>query len=240
MSGAPVRAVTFDYWNTIVRTHADPSAWRLDQWQALLGGAGHDVPTELVRAVFDAEWLEHQAAWQRNEQYTGVRAAQGAVARLGLDLPAGLVDALVEAFQAAGEDVPYELCPGVADALTALAERGVGLGIICDVGFTPSVILRRLLEGFGVLDVFTGWSFSDEVGWYKPAGEIFRHALGYLGEPADACAHIGDLRRTDIAGARAMGMRSIRYAGVNDDDTAGPEADVVVTDYADLLDALGH
>ena len=26
-----------------------------------------------------------------------------------------------------------------------------------------------------------GWSFSDDVGWYKPAPEIFGHALGYLG-----------------------------------------------------------
>ena len=56
---------------------------------------------------------------------------------------------------------------------------------------------------------------------YKPAPEIFEHALAGLGgvDPAEA-AHVGDLRRTDIAGARAMGILALRYRGVNDDEPA--------------------
>ena len=62
--------------------------------------------------------------------------------------------------------------------------------------------------------MFAGWSFSDEVGWYKPAPQMFQHSLDYLGTTASATAHIGDIRRTDVAGANAAGFLAIRYRGV--------------------------
>lgn len=238
MSVPPARAVTFDYWNTLVHTRHDPAQWRIQRWQQLLGAAGHHVPDELVRAVFEAEWAEHDAAWRRNEQYSGTRAARSAADRLGLPLDDRLVEDLVEAFATAGVADAYALCPGVAEVLAELGGRGIRIGIVCDVGFTPSVALRALLDGFGVLQHFAGWSFSDEVGWYKPAPEIFRHALDYLGVAAAECIHVGDLRRTDVAGAAAMGMRTVRYTAVHDDPTDGPEAHHVLDDHGDLLGLL--
>jgi FMN phosphatase YigB (HAD superfamily) len=65
--------------------------------------------------------------------------------------------------------------------------------------------------------------------------------LDGLGSPDPArCAHVGDRRRTDIAGAQALGMRAVRLAAVFDDDPdQGPSGDAVVTSYEDLLPALG-
>jgi FMN phosphatase YigB (HAD superfamily) len=51
-------------------------------------------------------------------------------------------------------------------------------------------------------------------------------------------AHIGDLRRTDIAGARGAGWKSIRYIGFFDDQSDLPEADHVVKAHGDLLELL--
>jgi len=237
MTRVPVRAVTFDYWNTIIRANGDPAGARAQVWTRLLDEAGMPQPPELVRAAFDAEWAEHHAAWHRNDQYTGEMAARGAIERLGLPIGNELAEALVEGFAAAATEL-YTPCPGVIEALHALHDSGIRLGIICDVGFTPSTRLRALLDDLGVLGLFSGWSFSDEVGCYKPAAEIFEHALGYLGTAASDTAHIGDLRRTDIAGARAMGMTALRYTAVNDDDSDGPEGDAVVTDYALLSEIL--
>jgi FMN phosphatase YigB (HAD superfamily) len=87
---------------------------------------------------------------------------------------------------------------------------------------------------------------------------IFADALEGLGgiDPARA-AHVGDLRRTDIVGARAFGMVSVRYRGSNDDvaspgegdrsipsameptETDAHEAEHVMSDHAHLLDVLG-
>ena len=87
---------------------------------------------------------------------------------------------------------------------------------------------------FGLYNHLGSLAFSDEVGVYKPEPEIFRVALAGLGvdNPVGAI-HVGDLRRTDVAGARALGMTTVRFRGVVDDE-GGPEADHVI----DRLDAL--
>ena len=199
---------------------------------------GHDVDEETIRTAFRTVWDEHHSSWLRNEQYLGARAGDAAVDLVGRPVDAATRARLVERFLTAGEEAGFRLCDGVDVALEELRRRGVSLGIICDVGFTPSTGLRRMLAGFGLLEHFQGWSFSDDVGWYKPAPEIFGHALVYLGAPPDAVAHVGDLRRTDVAGARGMGMTSVRYRGANDDDSPGPEGDHVLDDHAALMDAL--
>jgi FMN phosphatase YigB (HAD superfamily) len=238
VTAAPVRAITFDYWNTIVRANGDQAAHRLAAWQELYAAAGHEVDGEAVQRAFWAVWDLHQAAWGRNEQYTGLHAADAAIDLIGISVAAALRADLVDAFVTAGERAGFDLCDGVDVVLPALRERGIALGIVCDVGFTPSTGLRRLLEGFGLLEHFSGWSFSDEVGWYKPAPEIFEHALGYLGVAPEAAAHIGDLRRTDVAGAHRMGMTAVRYRGANDDLGDGPEAEHVLDHHAELWGAL--
>jgi putative hydrolase of the HAD superfamily len=96
------------------------------------------------------------------------------------------------------------------------------------------------LDKHGVLASFDHWSFSDEVGCYKPDPRIFTHALDGLGVAAERTAHVGDLRRTDVAGALAMGMTAVRYTGVFDDDSQPePEGHHVVADHADLPRVLG-
>jgi len=234
----PIAAVTFDYWNTIVRADADQGAHRLRAWTVTYAQAGHAVDEEVLRSAFRRVWDEHQAAWLRNEQYTGERAALAAVEHVGVPVSPVVRDRLVERFLTAGEEAGFHLCDGVDLTLTELHRRGIRLGIVCDVGFTPSTGLRRILERFGILDCFDGWSFSDVVGWYKPAREIFEHALGYLGVAPGQAAHVGDLRRTDVAGARGMGMTAVRYRGAHDDPSEGPEADHVIADHAALLPAL--
>jgi putative hydrolase of the HAD superfamily len=79
------------------------------------------------------------------------------------------------------------------------------------------------------------------VGTYKPDKAIFDHALATLGNPTPRrVAHVGDLRRTDIAGALGMGMIAVRYAGVFDDPPEnGPEATYTVKNYAELPGLLG-
>jgi putative hydrolase of the HAD superfamily len=235
-----LRAVTFDFWNTIVRANAEQGALRVHAWRAELAASGHEVSEDALRTAFATVWSQHETAWYANEQFTGHRAGETALDLLGLSLDSATRRRLVELFVTAGEAADFELCPGVDGALRELSERGIRVGIVCDVGFTPSPALRRILQRFGLLDCFAGWSFSDEVGWYKPASEIFEHALAYLGATPEETAHVGDLRRTDVAGARAMGMTAVRYRGAYDDLSEGPEGDLVVDDHAALSRALAE
>jgi putative hydrolase of the HAD superfamily len=108
---------------------------------------------------------------------------------------------------------------------------------------TPSTALRAILEHNGLLALFDHWSFSDEVGAYKPAAEIFAHAaagLGVADVPPSQLAHVGDLKRTDIAGALGVGWTAIRYTGAFDDaESDGAEATHVVASHLDLPAVLG-
>ena len=237
MTDHALEAVTFDFWNTLV--HEAPGQMadlRKAAWIERLGGAGIAVAVHELDVAMEGSWRRYVDAWHANRQYLAAEAAHDLLADLGLtDLEDDLRDALVVDFTTVGERAELELTPNVADCIRALRSAGLRIGIVCDVGMTPSTILRTHLERHGVLDLFDHWSFSDDVGAYKPDARIFEHALAGLGgiEPSRA-AHVGDIRRTDIAGARAMGMTAVRYRGISDDTDSGPEGHVVLDDHADL------
>ena len=235
-------AVTFDFWNTLV--HEDRGhlrGRRLQAWAGILEEAGFAVEREQLGAVFDDAWQRYVEKWTANEQYRAAEAAEDIVESLGFAVPPSLRQDLIDAFGRAGEDAQLHLTPSVDACLRQLKSAGLRLGIICDVGMTPSTTLRDHLERFGVLDLFDHWSFSDEVGVYKPHPAIFGHALAGLGgvEPGRA-AHVGDIKRTDVAGAKAVGMTAVRYTGISDDEHADqPEGDHVISDHRQLPAVLG-
>jgi putative hydrolase of the HAD superfamily len=235
-------AVTFDYWNTLVweeRGHL--RGLRIDAWTGLLEEAGFACERSLLDAVFDESWARYVEHWTTNQQYQAVSAAEELLERLGFDVPRDVRLQLIESFTTAGEQATLHLTDGIEACLRRLKDAGLRIGIICDVGMTASTILRAHLDKHGLLDVFDHWSFSDEVGHYKPSPVIFEHALAGLGgvDPART-AHVGDIRRTDIAGAKGMGMVAVRYTGISDDDTqTTPEGDIVIAHHDDLAPALG-
>ena len=235
---ATLEAVTFDYWNTLV--HEQPGHLRdrrLGAWLGILDEAGVPVTLDALQDLFARSWQIFSERWVANEPLHAHEAAAMILAELGHELPGALRAELIDAFVRAGDDAELHLVDGVAATLAELDDAGVRIGIICDVGMTPSSSLRAHLDRQGVLHHFDHWSFSDEVGVYKPDRRIFDHAHHGLGQPDPArTAHVGDLRRTDVAGARAVGWVSVRFRGIFDDpDHELPEADHVIDDHRDLL-----
>jgi HAD superfamily hydrolase (TIGR01549 family) len=229
-------AVTFDYWNTLVWEEAGHLAGRRKEaWAGLLEEAGFATERSLLDATFTRSWERYVDHWTSNQQYQAVRAAEEILEHLGFEVPAAVRRRLIEAFTEVGHAAELHLTDNVLECLGTLKEAGLRLGIICDVGMTPSTVLRDVLERAEALALFDHWSFSDEVGHYKPSAVIFGHALAGLGVAAERTVHVGDIRRTDIAGALAMGMTAVRYTGISDDTTQrSPEGHHVVADHAEL------
>jgi putative hydrolase of the HAD superfamily len=237
-----IEAVTFDFWNTLVyELRGELRSRRLEAWSGLLEEAGFALERVQLEAVYDGAWEAYLASWEANEQFQAAEAAEHLIENLGFTVPPDVRVALVEAFGNAGAGVELHLADGVEACLRTLKDAGLKLGIICDVGFTPSSTLRDHLIRHGVLPLFDHWSFSDEVGAYKPSPVIFEHALEGLGNPMpERVAHVGDIRRTDVAGALAMGMVAVRYTGIEDDDSQPePEAHHVIDHHSRLPAALG-
>lgn len=241
-----VRAVTFDFWDTIVAATVGSGdgmrVLQIDRFAATIAEAGHRVPREELVDAFDANWVRFEERWITNSgQYTPAESVDFIAERVGVQLVDGLRADLIDGFRRVGEDVELEAGAGIEEALDALRGAGVRLGIVCDVGLTSSRTLRRRLEELGLLDLFEAWSFSDETGWFKPAAEAFVPALEGLGvdDPA-AAAHVGDSRRTDVAGALALGMVAVRFVGFHDRPPgSGPEAHHVIDDHRSLPGLLG-
>jgi FMN phosphatase YigB (HAD superfamily) len=234
-----IETVTFDFWNTIATL---PSGVMSEARQRAIARACEEneveLEAELLATSLEDVGLHWEQAWAAGRHLHPREGAAMLVRALGVGEAAQ--EAVAEAFLEAGRDVPLQLAPDIGAGLEALQERGVRLGIVCDVGFSGGELLRGLLEREGLLVHFSGWAFSDEVGAYKPSPEIFEAALAALGAPPERALHIGDLRRTDVVGAAAMGMGTVRYRGVHDDPdgAGGIEADHVLDSHLELAELV--
>src|SRR6476646_7312218 len=236
-----ITAVTFDFWNTIARV---PTGAMTEARERAVAAAceSNDVAVEagLLTASLEEVGLSWERSWAQGHHLHPREAAETLVRALGVEGAAR--EMVAEAFLGAGREVELELAPDIGACLAALEERGLGLGIVCDVGFSGGELLRELLAGKGLLGHFSGWAFSDEVGHYKPSPRIFEAALDALGARPGEAAHVGDLRRTDVVGARGVGMRTVRYRGLNDDAAAdgGAEAEFVIDSHRELPDLIAR
>lgn len=241
-----VRAVTFDYWDTIVAAEGGSGSGirrlQINRFASTTTECGQPVSLEELAEAFDANWERFEQRWMDNSgQYTPADSVDFVAGRVGIDLVGDLRDRLIDGFRVVGEAVPLELGAGIEEALSALRAAGIRLGIVCDVGLTSAPTLRLRLEQLGLLGSFDAWAFSDETGWFKPAREAFVPALQGLGvsDPASS-AHIGDNHRTDVAGARGLGMTSVRFTGFHDRPRGHePEAHHVIDDHRKLPGLLG-
>lgn len=243
------QAVTFDCWSTLIK---DVS------WDATLGrrrdalievAIRHEVALDSEKAMelIEGSWQEHMVHWRRGELFGPSGAARWVAGHLGVGVSEteaeGFVGDLAEALSGATREVGTVVVDGAAEAVAAVRGAGIPTALICDTGFTPGTHVREFLDGHGLeLDHYF---FSDEVGAPKPYPPIFKAALEATGADASKAVHIGDLRRTDVAGARAAGMATIRFIGVHDDawvseqERTGPEADAVISHWSELPPLLG-
>jgi HAD superfamily hydrolase (TIGR01549 family) len=94
------------------------------------------------------------------------------------------------------------------DAAPALAElHALGLKLVCVSNWDVSLpeVLARLRLACHFATIVTAAS----VGAAKPDARPFLVALERLGAEAGECVHVGDDPVTDIAGARAAGLRAL-------------------------------
>jgi len=230
-----VKAITFDFWGTLYHG-VSARHLRMRRLIEVLGANGHVFDPGALDAADRVAWNEWDRAWR--EEYRTLSAGEWLPLMLGylaVKLPRPDFQALVEYFDEAvlELDPPLRLVDGAGDAVRRLAQS-YRLGLISDTGLSIGRTLRRFLERDGLTACFACLSFSDETGVSKPHPDAFLRPLACLGaQPAEA-VHIGDLARTDVGGAKAVGMRAVRFAGSNDDADRSIEPDAIVSTYAEF------
>ena len=86
-----------------------------------------------------------------------------------------------------------------------------------------------------MVQYFSGFSFSDEIGRSKPHYSMFQAAADQLNVGYEEMLHIGDREHNDVKGAQALGMRAILFTAKRDNDKHGTSADAVCQSYKELL-----
>lgn len=230
-----IRAVTYDCWGTLLkdRDWEGAMAKRQSALRRFL-----DISEDDARALIEEAWARHDEAWKQVETFGPGRMAAYCLEARGIDDDEAIAE-LTRAFEEASLETGVDPVEGAAHTLAALNAAGIRLALICDTGFTPGRVVRQLLDDAGLAEHLEVLCFSDEVGVPKPGGDIFAKALAGLGARPPEAVHVGDLRRTDIAGARDVGMHAVRFRGVHDDKAEAPEAEFVIDHHHQLLDILG-
>jgi putative hydrolase of the HAD superfamily len=188
-----IRGIVFDLWNSLAHDPGGPSPIRLlGETLGITGENGWNRRLERGMMLAPAAGIE-----------AGLRQLE---AREGLQLlPGEGRQAVLRRWKEASREAV--LYPDVLPALKRLhAHLRIGL-----CSNTQSFGLE-FLEREGLWQHLDGSAFSFEVGALKPRAEIFHSVLRRLNLAPETVLMVGDDRRDDVHGARALGMWAVRLA----------------------------
>jgi len=202
------RAVLFDFGGTLY-DYATLAPGDAESILALARWAGlaAELPEirraqrEAMRAVF-RDYLPRRYYLHRDLFRD---AAAGTMRGLGVEPDAEHLDRFRD-LQWALHKRDFQLRPGVVETLQALRERGLHIGMVSNIDEDQ---LAHLLEVAGVRPYFDSLLSSEAAGACKPHAAIFEEALRRAGCAPGEALFVGDTLAQDIAGANAMGMRSV-------------------------------
>jgi len=205
--------VTFDFWNTIVRAPAGlMSEARRRAIVDVCAECGVELDAELLAEGLGEATRAYERSWSVGEHFHPRQGAEILVRSLELEGAVG--ERAAEAFLTVARDARVELSAGIRPSLAALRERGIVLGIVCDVGFSGGAVPAGAARPRGAARVL--------------------HRLGFLrrGRPLQAGAA--------ALGMRTVRYRALHDDPEID---GGVEADFILDrhrDLPELIDRLGE
>jgi len=206
-----IKAVTFDMWNTLVKDK-DYTDQRIKcLTDSLFRSNVKRTYGEIKQAYMTTQ--EYVRRVWRDENYRFVPVEERldyTLKRLSAKLPKDRRLRVLKEFRELAVMDPPQLVEGVRETLDPLSSK-YKLGVICDTGFTSGECMREILARHGVLIFFSTTVFSDENGYCKPHRTMFEKALIELSEEPSQTVHVGDLIHTDVAGAKAAGMKTVWF-----------------------------
>jgi FMN phosphatase YigB (HAD superfamily) len=239
-----IKAVTFDFWDTIVDDNSDEairSAQGLRSkrderrhlvWAALNSVQETDLQQvvqayDVADAAFNVVWKENHINWTVDQRIRVILNG------LGRTLPDNLLAKLIEDTGQMEVNIPPNVIDGIGDALADLATR-YRLCIVSDAIVTPGTGLRQILDDYGLKKYFSSFAYSDEVGHSKPHRSMFDFVANELGIQVDELVHIGDRDKNDVKGPHAIGAKAVLFTATRPDDRDITTADAICDHHRDL------
>ncbi len=239
-----IRVVSFDLWDTVFmddsdepkRKHLGLAPKPIERRNLVHQFLSRHAPIarDLVDCAYDTADAAFREVWHHQHRTWPVEARLSVIlAGLKRGLPAGELKELVKLHEDMELTVRPDLVPGVAEALRQLAAKYT-LVVVSDAIFSPGRALRELLAGYGLLDFFSGFVFSDEAGCSKPDPEVFHRAAALGKCRLEEIVHIGDREHNDVAGPQALGARAVLITAAIDRGSQNTRADALCRSYDQL------
>lgn len=211
-----MRAVIFDLGGTLIHYHAPPDVnWEDSErigaqaFHGLVSQKGYALPE--FGAFWESYFGRLRAEWARVTGGKGNLTLRGFLSGLcggyGLELRP---DDLAEGERCYVDAIRRGIAPadGALEVLSGCKERGFKIGLVSNTIWAGSYH-REDMERFGLLRFFDYLAFSGDLGLWKPYPPIFRAVLAGLGVGPEEAVFVGDNPQHDVAGAQAVGMRSV-------------------------------
>ncbi len=190
-----IKAVLFDLDNTLI-DFMKMKKQATDAAVEAMIAAGVQLnkaqATRLIFELYDQYGIEHQQIFQEFL----IRTQQKLDYKI---LSAGIV-----AYRKA-RTVLAEPYPGVMSTLLKLKQRGLKLAIVSDA---PILQAWTRLTEMKIQEFFDAVVTFDDTGERKPNKKPFEKALEQLNVKPEEVLHVGDWPERDIAGAKALGMKT--------------------------------
>ncbi len=203
-----IKAVFFDFYNTLVRFWPPIEQIQCASCQefglTLSEEAikrGYSVADVFFNRENELNPLALRSESERLDFFT--RYEQIILGEAGVPVSADLARRIWQM----ASSVPKEFTPfeDTAPALSQLQADGYRLGIITNLRRDMNQICQQI--GLGqYLDIFVN---SGDVGVEKPAAPVFLAALQQAAVAPEEAVHVGDQRRSDVVGARAVGIHPV-------------------------------
>jgi FMN phosphatase YigB (HAD superfamily) len=217
-----IKAVTFDLWQTLIYETVEQEALR----KQMRAKAMTDLLNKNgIKVEYDRFDEAHQEALNRCETFWAkdrdisikdqvvifLQCVNHKIEWAGL--PDRILDELIAAFTEPIMHKPPYIFEDTIEILSYLHKKGLKIGLICNTGRTPGVMLRKVLKQLNILQYLNTLTFSNELLIRKPDLRIFMHTLSNLEVNPMQSIHIGDNPIADVTGAKNAGMLAVWRRG---------------------------
>jgi putative hydrolase of the HAD superfamily len=232
-------AISFDFWNTLYADGAEDQrrSIRKEYFQEIINNYGDYGPADVEHAfkagseLFLTNWINHSKTPTTSKRIDYMARS------IGIRLKEEDIQKASEFFGLMIFEIQPREIPFVKELIPKLSNK-YPLGIISDTGFISGKYIRDFLQSKNLLDYFSSLIFSDEQKHSKPHPSVFLKTCENLGSTPKDLIHIGDLERTDVAGAVDLGCISVKFTGVQHDQPQKSRAQYIILDYQQLSEIV--
>ena len=210
-----IKLITIDFWNTLFNSESADlrNFGRNKVLIDTLNDLGISIDNEKFNDVIQKSWKYYSDKWINEYRTPSANEILTYIwNEMNFEKNTKAFEYIVDFYEKVIVLFPPDLEAGAEEAIIKLSTK-YKLAIVSDTGFSPGYMVDKLLVNLDIRKYFSAFSYSDETGVAKPHPKSFTTILEQLNIKPEEAIHIGDIDRTDIEGAKAVGMRAIRYDG---------------------------